>query len=329
MNEHAPRPADPLRRRLKARLPMPSFSEEGPGDQALTAAMLKALHAVRAAASPEGLTPAELERQRRGQQLLGRLAAPLLGLRWEPFDLAGMPAAWVRPERPARDGRAILYCHGGGFTSGSLEYSRPLAARMAARTGWPVLCFAYRLAPEHPCPAAREDARKAWDYLMAQGYGGQDLAVMGDSAGGNLALGLTLQLRDARCRLPRRLVLFSPWTDMTCSGASYGRCADRDPSLTAAYLQATRQAYAPGMDWADPLLSPLFADFTGFPPVLLQAGANEILFDDSARLYERLLAQGVLCRMERWVDMWHVFQMFPLKQADRALDQAAEFLAQP
>ncbi len=175
-------------------------------------------------------------------------------------------------------------------------------------------------------PAARQDALKAWDYLMLLGYGARDVVVMGDSAGGNLALVLTLMLRDARRLLPRRLVLFSPWTDMTFSGESFTQRAGDDPSLTADYMLATRDAFAPGADWTDPLLSPLFGDFSGFPPVMIQAGSNEILFDDSARLHQRLLEQGVPCRMECWEDMWHVFQMFPLKQADRAVDHVAQFL---
>lgn len=307
-------------------IPMPRFSESNPADQAMTSAMMKVLRSVRSAASPAPASPTELERQRRSQQVLGRLASPLLGLSWEPFDLKGMPAAWVRPERGHDPRKVVLYCHGGGYTSGSLDYSRVLASKVANHTGYEVLCFEYRLAPEHPYPAAREDALKAWDYLMLLGYGARDVVLMGDSAGGNLALVLTLLLRDAHRQLPRRLVLFSPWTDMTLSGESYERCAASDPSLTANYMQATRDAYAPGLDWRDPMLSPLFGDFTGFPPVMIQVGSQEILFDDSARLHERLLAQGIPCRMECWEDLWHVFQMFPLKQSDRAIGHVADFL---
>lgn len=113
---------------------------------------------------------------------------------------------------------------------------------------------------------------------------------------------------------------------MTFSGESFTARAQSDPTLTPDYMLATRDAYAPGMDWTDPLLSPLFGDFTGFPPVMIQAGSNEILFDDSARLHQRLLEQGVPCRMECWEDMWHVFQMFPIKQADRAVEHVAQFL---
>ena len=307
-------------------IPMPHYSEPSPAEQAVTNAMMKALRTVRSASSPAPADWEELDRQRRGQKVLGQLAAPLLGLSWEPSQLGNMPAAWVRPERGHDPRKVVLYCHGGGYTSGNLGYSRPLASKVAARTGYEVLCFEYRLAPEHPAPAAREDALRAWDYLMLQGYGARDVVLMGDSAGGNLALALTLMLRDSRRQLPRRLVLFSPWTDMTFSGESFTARAQSDPTLTPDYMLATRDAYAPGMDWTDPLLSPLFGDFTGFPPVMIQAGSNEILFDDSARLHQRLLEQGVPCRMECWEDMWHVFQMFPIKQADRAVEHVAQFL---
>ncbi len=126
-------------------------------------AALKALHS---AVSPDSIEPEDLERQRRGQELLGQLVAPKLGMSWEPFDLDGMPAAWVRPERGHDRRHVILYCHGGGYTCGNLGYSRVLASKLAHVTGYEVLCFEYRLAPEHPYPAAPEDAIKAWDYLM-------------------------------------------------------------------------------------------------------------------------------------------------------------------
>ena len=307
-------------------IPMPRIADSTPAQQKLTETVMNALRSIRSVSSPGEMTPRDLERQRRSQRILGRLAAPMLGLSWEPFDLDGMPAAWVRPERAASPRHAVLYCHGGGYTSGNLNYSRPLAAKLALRTGWPVLCFEYRLAPEHPYPAAPEDALRAWDYLMKLGDGARDVALLGDSAGGNLALVLTQTLRKAGRMPPRRLVLASPWTDMTCSGESYERCAGIDPMLSPEYMHAVRDAYAAGLDWSDPQLSPLFGDFDGFPETLIQAGSNEILFADSARLHETLVAQGVPCRMECWEGMWHVFQMFPLPQADKAMDRAAAFL---
>ncbi len=161
--------------------------ERQAAEQKRTTAVMGALKAVHSAASPDSMEPEDLERQRKGQELLGRLIAPMVGLSWEPFDLEGMPAAWVRPERGHDKHRVVLYCHGGGYTSGNLGYSRILASKLANVTGYEVLSFEYRLAPEHHFPAPLEDVTKAWDYLMHLGYGARDIVVAGDSAGGNLA----------------------------------------------------------------------------------------------------------------------------------------------
>ena len=169
-------------------------------EQKRTSAVMGALKAIHSATSPDSMDPADLNRQRRG-----RLVAPMLGMSWEPFDLQGMPAAWVRPERGHDRRHVILYCHGGGYTSGNLGYARILAAKLAGVTGYEVLAFEYRLAPEHTYPAPLEDAMKAWDYLMHLGYGARDVVVAGDSAGGNLALVLTMRLREENRRLSRRL----------------------------------------------------------------------------------------------------------------------------
>lgn len=297
-----------------------------PAEERRLAPMMKALKAIHSATSPESMAPEDLERQRKGQEVLGRLIAPMAGMSWEPFSLSGMKAAWVRPHRGHDRRHAILYCHGGGYTSGNLGYSRPIASKLANVTGYEVLAFEYRLAPEHPYPAAVEDAMKAWDYLMYLGYGARDVVVAGDSAGGNLALVLTHQLKAMGRRLPASLILMSPWTDMTASGKSYQERADLDPSLTREYIQAVTAAYAKGEDLTSPYLSPLFGDFKGFPPVLIQAGTNEILLSDSVRLRDRLVASGIPCRLEVWKDMWHVFQMFPIKKANEAAESIGRFL---
>ena len=308
------------------KLTLRSPAERQAAEQRRTSAMMGALRAIHSAASPDSMAPDDLERQRKGQELLGRLVAPMLGMSWEPFDLQGMPAAWVRPERGHDRRHVILYCHGGGYTSGNLGYARILAAKLAGVTGYEVLAFEYRLAPEHTYPAPLEDAMKAWDHLMHLGYGARDVVVAGDSAGGNLALVLTMLLREAGRLLPRRLVLLSPWTDMTASGKSYQERRDDDPMLTMDYIQAVRGVYAPGQDLSSPKLSPLFGDLRRFPPVLIQAGTNEILLSDSVRLRDRLVQAGTPCRLEVWPDMWHVFQMFPMKKASQAMNHIGQFL---
>lgn len=288
--------------------------------------LMRALKALHSAGSPEAMTPEELEHQRRNQEILGRLTAPMAGMEYEELSIGTMPAAWTRLKAPHGDRRVILYCHGGGYTSGNLGYSRILASKLANVTGHEVLSFEYRLAPEHHFPAPLEDVTKAWDYLMHLGYGARDIVVAGDSAGGNLALVLTMLLRDAGRLLPRRLVLMSPWTDMTASGKSYRERRDADPMITMNYIQAVRAAYAPGRELSSPMLSPLFGDFDRFPPVLIQVGTNEILMSDSVRLRDRLVQAGIPCRLEVWPDMWHVFQMFPMKKASQAMDSVGRFL---
>lgn len=297
-----------------------------PKTLAANEAILAALRKAHSIASPASTAPEDLKRQRLGQEALGRLLTPPIGFSWEPFEIDGIPAAWVRPEGGHDRSKIILYCHGGGYTSGTLGYARLIASRMALATGYEVLAFQYRLAPEHPYPEALEDARLVWEYLMYLGWGARDIILAGDSAGGNLALELALDLRDSQRMLPWRMVLLSPWTDMTASGDSYEECRDLDPLLTRAYIEAVREAYAPGEDWSLPEFSPLFADLQGLPPTLIQVGGREILRDDSTRLHQKLLEAGVPAMLQSWPDMWHVFQMFPMKSASEAMEQMAQFL---
>lgn len=285
--------------------------------------LLKAVHSLQ---EPETMTTEDLEKQRRSQEALGSMAAAMGGLVWEPFGLGGMDAAWMRLERPHKRRRVILYCHGGGYTSGGLGFSKVLASKLTRATGLDVLAFDYRLAPEHPYPAAVEDAQAAWDHLMRLDFGARDVVLAGDSAGGNMALVLCLRLRAEGRMLPGALLLMSPWTDMTCSGESLTERADIDPVLTPEYIYAVREAYAGGLDPAQPELSPLLADLAGLPPTLIQVGTHEILFSDAERLAERMKAAGTECRLEVWEGMWHDFQMYPSKSAAQAMQNAAHFL---
>ncbi len=285
--------------------------------------LLKAVHSM---GEPESFTPEDLEKQRRSQDALGNMAASMSGLVWEPFTLAGMDAAWMRLSREHRRRRVILYCHGGGYTSGGLGFSKVLASKLTRATGMDTLAFDYRLAPEHPYPAAVEDALTAWGHLESLGIAPGDIVLAGDSAGGNLALVLCLKLREAGRGLPGALLLMSPWTDMTASGESLRGRAGIDPVLTPEYMYAVREAYAGGLDPSDCLLSPLFADFAGFPPALIQVGTHEILYSDAERLAERMLEAGADCRLEVWENMWHDFQMYPSKTASNAIQNMAHFL---
>ena len=290
------------------------------------APFMRALKAIHSAATPEVMNVEDLAKQRKNQELLGRLVAPMGGMSWETFQLDEMNCAWIRPHRSYDHRKVILYCHGGGYTSGTLGYSRILGSKLSLVTGLQVMSFEYRLAPEHPYPAAVEDALQAWDHLMYLGYGARDITVVGDSAGGNLALVLCRRLRAMGRMLPSALVLMSPWTDMTASGPSYTERQELDPMLTMEYIRAVRSAYAGGANLSDGDLSPLFGDFSSFPPTLIQVGTHEILYSDAEALYQKLKALHIPCTFEVYEDMWHVFQMFPTKKSAAAMTSVSHFL---
>lgn len=233
---------------------------------------------------------------------------------------------WTKVDRAHMKKYVVLYCHGGGYSTGSCVYARTLTGKLASSTSMDVLSFDYRLAPEHPYPAATQDAMRVWDYLMLLGYGARDIILAGDSAGGNLALSLMLRLKAEGRLLPRGVILMSPWTDLTSSGKSHSTRADIDPVLNAAYLQEMVTNYAKGQELTDPYISPLFGDYEGFPPVYIQVGNNEVLLDDSVMLYKKLLKVNVSVKLDVFKGMWHVFQMSPFKTAYEAMDKNAEFI---
>lgn len=268
----------------------------------------------------------DLEKHRQSQNHIGSILGNAKEMLYREIMIDGLYAEWISVNRAHMKKYVILHCHGGGYSTGSSLYARTLTAKLAASTSMDVLCFDYRLAPEHPYPAAVEDAMKVWDYLMLLGYGARDVIVTGDSAGGNLALALMLRLKQEGRLLPRGLALMSPWTDLTSSGKSFETKAELDPVLNRDYIDKMVEAYASGQDLEDPMISPLFGDFAGFPPVYIQVGANEILLSDSKRLYRRLLQAGVSARLEIFKGMWHVFQMAPFKTAAEAMDKNAEFI---
>lgn len=269
----------------------------------------------------------DIERQRQSQEQIGSFLKSNKEITYKEFTgEEGLAGEWVSVNRPHMKKYVILYCHGGGYSTGSSLYARTITAKLAGCTSMDVLSFDYRLAPEHPYPAALTDALRAWDYLMLLGYGARDVIVAGDSAGGNLALALTLKLKEEGRLLPRGLVLFSPWTDLTASGKSYQTKAALDPVLDMEYLQRAIADYAGKEDLQSPYISPLFGDFTGFPPVYIQVGDNEILLSDSESLHKKMLKADVTVKIDHFKGMWHVFQMTPVKKAYEAMDMAADFI---
>lgn len=270
----------------------------------------------------------DIEKHRHSQDQIGALLGNTKEVSYREVDIDGMYGEWVSVNRAHRKKRVILYCHGGGYSTGSSLYARSLTSKLAAATAMEVLCFDYRLAPENPYPAALKDGMKAWNYLMLLGYGAGDVIITGDSAGGNLALALTLKLKEEQRLLPGGLALMSPWTDLTSSGASFGERAELDPVLDEPYINRMVLAYASEQELTNPFISPLFGDFTGFPAVYIQVGENEILFNDSTRLCETMKKAGVRVRLDSFPGMWHVFQMSPFKTASEAIDRIADFIYQ-
>lgn len=268
----------------------------------------------------------DIEKHRHSQDHIGAMLSNIKDMCYREIDIDGMYGEWVSVDRAHMKKYVILHCHGGGYSTGSSLYARALTAKLAASTSMDVLCFDYRLAPENPYPAATEDAMKAWNYLMLLGYGARDVILTGDSAGGNLALSLTLKLKEEGRLLPRGLVLLSPWTDLTSSGKSFRTRAEVDPVLDKEYIDRMVGAYAEGQDLRDPYISPLFGNFEGFPPTYIQVGENEILLSDSKRLHQAFVEANVSVKMDTYPGMWHVFQMSPVKAAREAMDKNAEFI---
>ncbi|KPP80576.1 MAG: esterase / lipase [Oceanicaulis sp. HLUCCA04] len=235
-------------------------------------------------------------------------------------EIGGCDALAFAPEN-ARKG-VLIYLHGGGYSRGSALSHRALVARMAAAFSLNAISVNYRMAPEHPCPAAIDDAVSALEAIMANESG--PVILGGDSAGGGLALSATIRLRDAGKRVPDALYLLSPWTDLSMSGESVQTKAMHDPMLNPDYLGAGGQLYLGGRPGTDPQASPLFAELKGLPPTLIQVGSDEILLSDSTRLAEKLEAAGVPVECEIWEGMWHDFQIFAplIPEADWAIDRA-------
>lgn len=268
----------------------------------------------------------DIEKHRHSQDQIGAVLGNSKDISYREADIDGMYGEWVSVNRAHTKKYILLHCHGGGYSTGSSLYARTLTSKLASSTAMDVFCFDYRLAPEHPYPAALEDAMKAWDYLMLLGYGAKDVILTGDSAGGNLALTLALKLKAQERLLPRGLVLMSPWTDLTSSGQSFQAKAELDPVLDKAYIDRMVSAYAGDRDLKAPDISPLFGNFRGFPPVYIQVGENEILLSDSERLQQAFEDADVPVKLDVYPGMWHVFQMSPVKAARDAMDQNAEFI---
>ena len=245
---------------------------------------LKAAHFMTGKAS----TVAEIKRHRKLANWAGRLSTPKGDTEKRKFRIGKIHCEEVKPVSDPDPDYVIMYCHGGGYVSGGLDYAGILSAKLALATGFTVYSFAYRLAPEHPYPAAQEDADAVWDYITGNITEADHVFLAGDSAGGNLALCLTQRLIVQGKPAPRELLLFSPWTDMTGPSESYETNKAIDPILSKEFVMNSAKAYMGEGNPEDTVFSPLFGSFENFPPVYIMAGRNGILIDDSIKLKERI-----------------------------------------
>ena len=245
-------------------------------------------------------------------------------------DINGLPGEWsIVPD--SDPSRVLMFFHGGGYCSGSIVSHRRLVTEAGRAAGVRTLAIAYRLAPEHPFPAAYDDVLMAWRFLRDRNIPAAHIAIGGDSAGAGLTLALIARLRDAQEELPGCAWLISPWTDLTMSGPTLSSKEAVDPLIHKQYLIELAEAYLPaGMDRKDPRVSPLYADLKGFPPVLIQVGSAEILLDDATRFAAVAGAADVRVTLEIWPQMIHAWPLWNarLEPGRRALASAGAFIRQ-
>jgi acetyl esterase/lipase len=271
--------------------------------------------------------PAGLAERRRRLDALFEHFALLADVRVESVDANGVVAEWTATPQ-ADPARIVLYLHGGGYVSGSIASHRHMVAQAGREARSRTLALGYRLAPEHPFPAALDDALAGYRYLLAQGIEARHIAVAGDSAGGGLTVALLVSLRDAGLPLPACAWCLSPWVDLEMKGASMTTKADTDPLIQKPYLSELAAAYLGGADPRSPLAAPIHAELDGLPPLLIQVGSAETLLDDAVALAGRAGAANVAVRLEIWPEMIHAWPIFhpQLAAGRRALNRAGAFL---
>lgn len=269
-----------------------------------------------------------IEDQRASYELAGAAYPLPVGISIDELTIGKMRAEWITPEN-AIEGRAVLYLHGGGYVIGSISTHREFACRIANATNSKVLIVEYRLAPEHLFPAALDDAVSSFKFLLEEGYRASRLAIIGDSAGGGLTLALLLRLRELSVELPSCAICLSPWVDLTMSGDTMKSHASLDPVVSEESLKMMAQLYIGPEDSKNPLISPLYGDFSGFPPLLIQVGTAEVLLDDSRRLAKKALEQGVQVTLHEFEGLIHVFQAFAAlaPESAQAVDEIGAFCA--
>ena len=271
--------------------------------------------------------PADVAEKRKQYDRAERVFKTPDDVRVEPLEGAGVPGEWLVPAG-ARTDAAVLYLHGGGYVIGSTRSHRHVAAAIASAAGIAAMLPDYRLAPEHPYPAAVDDAVASYVWLLRRGIAPGRIVIAGDSAGGGLTVATLIAIRQRGRPMPAAGVCISPWVDLTCSAASYTTRAAADPMVTRDGVAEMARLYLAGADAKTPLASPLHGDLKGLPPLLIQVGDDEVLLDDSTQLAAQAKVAGVTAEVEVWPEMIHVWHWFlpMLDEAQRAVTRIGDFV---
>jgi epsilon-lactone hydrolase len=279
-------------------------------------------------ANAAGTAAPSLEQMRAlANPMMAAMATVPARVRFEAVDAGGVPAIWVVPEGATTD-RVIQYLHGGGYVIGTAATHQNMVGHLAAATGCRALSVDYRLAPEHPHPAAVNDSIAVYEWLLGLGIDPRHIAVSGDSAGGGLTVATLIAIRDRGLPNPAAGVPMSPWIDMEATGASMQNNAHVDLMVATAGLKMMADLFLNGQSTRDPLSAPLHADLTGISPIYVQVGGEEALLDDSTRLATNAAAAGVDVRLDVFPEMQHVFQLCAgnMPEADDAIARIAAWL---
>ncbi|MCE9645472.1 MAG: alpha/beta hydrolase [Chloroflexi bacterium] len=249
------------------------------------------------------------------------------GISIDKFEIDGIPTEWISPADANQD-KSIIHLHGGGYVTGGIDSHQSMCILMAQTLKIKVLLPEYRLAPEHPFPAALEDALKVYRWLLAQGYQPGNIIISGDSAGGGLSLATVLSLRDSGEPLPAAVVCMSPWADLTLKGKSHITNEKAESILRSDVLNEWASSYIDAKESDHPLISPIYADFRSFPPLLIQVGSGEVLLDDSLTLAEKTKADGVDVTLKIWDELWHAWQALGdlIPESKKAFEEMSQFV---
>lgn len=271
-----------------------------------------------------GLSPGKL--RARHTKLIQNFVRPASGVEITPIHAGSVDAEWIEP-MGAQFHRVIIYLHGGGYVAGDLSAYRNLVARLATAANARALLIDYRLAPEHVFPAALEDTLAVYKGLLLQGFDPSGIILAGDGSGGGMAIAAAMALRDNKAPMPGAIIALSPWTDLALSGRTLIKNADKDKLLSIELLAYCAQHYLKGALPTSPLASPLYGNLAGLPPMLIHAGANEILRDDSTRIADKGHRAGVDVSVEVFDGMPHVFQLFEkIPEAEASLSRIGNFI---